>query len=246
MCYKCNSSSSSSSCKKHHSHKCKKVKIIPNKCNKCGSLDIVWNKSHKTHLVADPDLDKAMELLNDAFIVVDDGFNTKGGLTVPEISVIGYFGPTSTVLAHGPFPDCHSNPTHSNVAGTFQAFGITECAYLQQVFEGGILSDSLFPYSDNTNYTDAPKLYHTFPAVTSYLGNNQFTVTATAIVHYSGDGIPANQNSPVIARVGSVAQYNYRCDEHGNTLIPEIVWIHFTIAYFDCTLSNSFLKLISS
>ena len=224
--------------KKHHSNKrcCKNVKLIPNRDN-CGSLDITWDDSFRTRIVADPDLDRAMELLFDAFLIVDNGFNIRGGLTAPEIAALGYFGENSTVLAHGPFPDCHTDPTHSNVAGTFQAFGIAESSNIQLAFEGGLLNDPLFPYSDTVNFTDAPKLYHTFPVVTSYLGNNQFTVTATAIVRYSGLGIPANENSPIVARVGSIAQYTYRCDNQGNTLIPEIVWIHFTIAYFDCNSS---------
>lgn len=234
-----------------HDKKCKcgncgkKYKIVPEKCDKCGSLDIVWKnrkgKTFKVHLVADPDLDKALELLFQAFLLVDNGFNTKGGLTVAEVAELGYFGDLTTVLAMGPFPDCHDD--HTNVAGVFQAFGTLESSFLQVSFEGGLLNDPNFPYNDHVTYIDAPKLYHTFPLATSYLGNNQFTVTATAIVRYSGQGIPANEQSPVVARVGSIAQYTYRCDpETGKTIIPQIVWINFTIAYTDCPPTNSSLS----
>jgi len=215
----------------------KKFKIVPGKCNKCGSIDIKWTNKcgqrFKTQLVADPDLERAMELLFETFQIVDDAFNTRGGLTPEEIAELGYFGDLTTVLAMGPFPDCHDG--HTNVAGVFQAFGTMESSITQFIFEGGLLMDPNFPYNDHVTYTDAPKLFHSFPIVTSYLGNNQFTVTATALVHYSGPDIPATEESPVVARIGSIAQYSFQCDPAtGEIIVPMIVWINFTIVYLDC------------
>jgi len=189
-------------------------------------------------------LSKAMEKLFETFVAVDDGFNdptrVPGGLTQQEIIDLGYFGEKTTVLAMGPFarPPNDPRPPHSNQPGVFQSFGPEESAQLQLQFEGGILEDPNYPYPDTPEgQLVRPHLWHAKPTITSYLGNNQFTVNAVAFITYNPDD-PNGNASPenggkVVGRVGSIAQYQYKCDKHGCATVPEIVWINFTIAYFD-------------
>lgn len=170
--------------------------------------------------------EESMQLLFDAFLAVDDGFNTVGGLNAEQIIQLGYFGPLTSTIALGPFtPDVCGHTDHTNQPGAFQAIGEVESAFVQIAFEGGLLEDPNFPYK---KLSKAPKLFHQFPIVTACLGNDLVNVTAIADVRYPGvDG-------PLVARVTSLAQYRLRTDEHGNTIIPQIVWIQFFISYFDC------------
>lgn len=169
---------------------------------------------------------RSMKRLFDAFVAVDEGFNTKGGLTAEEILALGYFGPLTSTIALGPFtPDVCGHTDHTNQPGAFQAIGAMESAQVQIIFEGGLLHDPNFPYD---NLSEAPKIFHEFPFVTACLGNDLVNVTAVADVRYPGfDG-------PLVARITSLAQYRLQTNKHGKVIIPQIVWIDFFISYFDC------------
>lgn len=100
-----------------------------------------------------------------------------------------------------------------------------ESAQLQVAFEGGLLEDPNFPYDD---FADAPKIFHSRPVLTSVLNSEEVTVFAQADIRYPG------VNGPVVGVIRSSAQYHLRTDECGDAEIPVIVWIDFTISYFDC------------
>ncbi len=173
-------------------------------------------------------IEESMQKLFEVFQAVDIGFNTKGGLTVPEIVALGIYDEFSTAVAHGPFtPDVCGHLGHTNQPGSFQAFGATECAELQVAFEGALLQDPYFPFCD---LSCAPKLFHTFPIVTAVINDELVNVSASAIVHYPGE------NGPVVAVIRSIAQYRLNCHK-GKVKVPVIVWIHFNISYDDCTLT---------
>ena len=106
------------------------------------------------------------------------------------------------------------------VCGSWDEHGGRPSGYMRSLFKGvdatiyngGTLSqldnlikeplsdaDIVYWFPDIPN--DAPKIFHNLPVATSYLGNNQFTVNATADVKYGGR---------TIAVLGSIAQYCYR------------------------------------
>lgn len=208
--------------------------------------------SRVVETVPEADLLRSTQLLFEGFLKVDAGFNDPSrfdvgnpppgyglGLTVPEIAPIGFYGDTSTAIAYGPFmlhqssvfPNLlHDN--HSNQPGAFQSFGVIETSFLQSVFEGSLFNDTHFPWFPNPNL--APRLYHVFPEVTSYLGFDRFTVNAIALVNW-GPNIGNNFNNTGIkvAQVASLAQYKINRDTNGDVLIPSLDWIHFTLRYED-------------
>lgn len=182
----------------------------------------------------------SMNILYGAFLAVDAGFNDPSrfsmsnpppsyglGLTPTEIAALGYFKNLTTVLAFGPFAS-----NHTNQPGAFQAFGIEESSVLQVQFEGGLFADGNYLWFPDPNF--APRLYHTFPEVSAYLGHNRVTVNAQAVVTWGtspGDNANFTMGGQRVALVGSLAQYELRKDANGNAIMPQMDWIQFTIRY---------------
>lgn len=85
---------------------------------------LVIEKSKPEKQVRESKLEKkSMDLLFYAFLVVDEAFNTRRGLTAKEIVTLGYFGDKSTVIAIGPpARDVCGHTDHTNQPGVFQSF----------------------------------------------------------------------------------------------------------------------------
>jgi hypothetical protein len=188
-----------------------------------------------------------MTALYGAFQAVDNGFNEVSatpGLTAPEIIALGYFQPTSTVLAYGPFSPCspglHTN--HTNAPGGTQAIGQMDCANLQIAFEGAILNDPNFPWDTVLQQDKHPTLYHTPPVVTNTLSPSTVHVLATALITYAPNGVPpTGTSSPWVPGSGNLvgtirSSANYIIDPNFPNAVPVIDWIEFTITYSDTSL----------